>query len=444
MKRRLILFFAISLALAGQDFSAIDAAARAEMESMNIPGAAIAIVKGDRVVYAKAFGVLSAEGDVAVTPDSLFRLGSTTKMFTAAAVAGLALDGKLSLEDPVGKYIAGLDPRIGTITAAQLLSHTAGLRDEAPMFGSDDEAALGNGVRAWKGDWFFTEPGKIFSYSNPGYWLAGYLAETVAGKPYADVLAERLFVPLGMKRSTLRPAMAMTWPLAQGHEASPKTKAKVIRPAANNAATWPAGSIFSSVNDLSRFVIAFLNGGRLEGVQVLSPGLIGELARPRTAYPGSPRRSYAFGLTVSSERGVKLVEHGGARSGYGSGIRMAAEQRVGIITVANVSGQSLSRTAEKASELMLSLEPPEKRSNDGTPVTAGDAAIYAGVYANGAVKTEIAVKDGVLVARIGSREAPVRKTPDGWLLIGDARVFPVVENGRAAYLHSASRSLARQ
>jgi CubicO group peptidase (beta-lactamase class C family) len=144
------------------------------------------------------------------------------------------------------------------------LSHTAGIHDEAPQYGSHDESALGSGNRAWTDDWLFTSPGKIVSYSNPGYWLAGFLVETLTGMDYADAMEARVFGPLGMTRTTFRATTAMTWPIAQGHESG-----KVVRPAADNAAAWPAGSIFSNASELSRFVIAFMNGGRLDGKQVL-------------------------------------------------------------------------------------------------------------------------------------------------------------------------------
>src|SRR5256885_813973 len=83
----------------------------------------------------------------------------------------------------------------------------------APMYGSHDDEALGKGIRSWTDEWLFTSPGKIFSYSNPGYWMAGFLVETLSGQPYAEAMRTRLFQPLGMARTTLRPTTAMTWPM---------------------------------------------------------------------------------------------------------------------------------------------------------------------------------------------------------------------------------------
>src|SRR5687767_2707753 len=234
------------------------------MIDTNTPGAAIGIVRDGRMLWSKGLGVANIETGQPVTPDTLFRLGSTTKMFTAAALVGLAEEGMLKLDEPVGKCIAGLHPKIAALTPHQLLTHTAGLTDESVMSGRHDDAALGLGIRAMDDSWLFTDPGQIHSYSNPGYWIAGLACEELAGKPYADVMAERLFRPLGMSRTTLRPTLAMTWPLALGHEVRGGSAA-IVRPQADNAGTWPAGQIYSNVTDLARFTTALLDGGYLDG-----------------------------------------------------------------------------------------------------------------------------------------------------------------------------------
>jgi CubicO group peptidase (beta-lactamase class C family) len=101
------------------------------------------------------------------------------------------------------------------------MSNTAGMTDESPSdYGSHDDSALAGYMRSLKEDHFFTEPGRIFSYSNPGFDVAGFLIEEIGGSRYADVMSERLFKPLGMKSTTFRPTVAMTYPLSQGHSLS--------------------------------------------------------------------------------------------------------------------------------------------------------------------------------------------------------------------------------
>jgi CubicO group peptidase (beta-lactamase class C family) len=425
----------------------VEQAAREEIAKLNVPGASIAIVRGGEVVFAKGVGVANVETGEPVRPEMLFRLGSTTKMLTATALVGLAVAGKLDLNAPIGGYISGLPPRLSRITANQLLSHTAGIHDEAPMYGPHDDAALGNGIRAWTDGWLFTEPGKIFSYANPGYWMAGYLVEVLSGKPYADAMEARVFQPLGMTRTTLRPTVAMTYPLAQGHAPAGPAKCVVARPAADNAASWPAGSIFSNTADLARFVIAFMNDGREGGKQVLDPKVIALMSAPHAAYPDS-NNAYGYGLELTELRGVRTLEHGGSRMGYGSFIRMAPEQRVAVIVETNRTGANLPATAGKAMELLLPLGPKAApKTPAALEVTPEDLSRHPGVYQNGDQRLEVIAKEKrlflklgrmsemPLVKRGGARFSPENGSPEYIMVAGPA--------GRTEYLNAGSRSFAR-
>jgi CubicO group peptidase (beta-lactamase class C family) len=431
------------------DFGKLERVILAELSETNTPGAAVGIVSGDRVIFARGFGVADVETGAPVTPDMLFRLGSTTKMFTAAALVKLVEDGKLRLDEPISRYAKGLSPAIGRLTSAQLLSHTAGLKDDAVMFGKHDDAELGETVRALKDDFLFAPPGRILSYSNPGYWLAGYVIEEVSGRAYADQMSESLFKPLGMQRTTLRPTMAMTFPLSQGHERSGKEKPKVIRPFADNTGNWPAGSMFSSVNDLARFVIAFLNNGKLEGKQVLSPSLIAELSKPHAEVPGSDGK-YGFGLSVGTVRGVHLVQHGGSRSGFGSLIRMAPEQRFAVIILINRTGGSLNKTADKAMELMLPLAAERQSKPEPRTMTEAEMTRYLGVYGDAPNRIEIVMKQGRLYLRRGSQEGAVNKIGDSRfsaMIQGDAPPieFAIVTgtDGKAEFLQIGMRAMRK-
>jgi CubicO group peptidase (beta-lactamase class C family) len=118
-------------------------------------------------------------------PEMLFRLGSTTKMFTVAALLTLAEQNKIKMKEPIGNRVKGLNGRVGQVTTHHLLSNSAGVRDfVAPVISSDDPA-LSNMVRSWKEDVFFADQGEIYSYSSPGFWLSGYEVEELYGKPYA-------------------------------------------------------------------------------------------------------------------------------------------------------------------------------------------------------------------------------------------------------------------
>ncbi|HEY3136578.1 MAG TPA: serine hydrolase domain-containing protein [Blastocatellia bacterium] len=461
MSKRSFLTLPLILALAGAqasfavqeqqpDFSQLEKTVLEELKETNTPGATVAIVSGDRVVYAKGFGISNVETGAPMTPDMLFRIGSTTKMFTATALVTLAEEGRIKLEEPIGGYVKGLDPKIGALTAHQLLTHTSGMIDEAPMYGDHDDTAMARVIRSWKDDQLFTEPGKIISYSNPGYWLAGFVAESVVGKPYADLMNERLFKPLGMTRTTFRPTMAMTYPLAQGHNTNGKSAPTVARPFADNSASWPAGSMFTNVFDLSRFVIAFMNDGKLEGKQVLQPSVIAKLSTPRIRIPTSATEKYGYGLMISDYRGVHVVEHGGSRSGYGSIIKMVPQSRFAVIVLGNRTGVALNRAAEKAMELMLSLKPKEAdKPKPELPMSESEMAGYVGKYGRSA-SYEIILKDGNLFLKQGENEVPITKVGENLFAVtlpGSARPmqFALVPgaDGKVEYLHAGLRASRR-
>ena len=432
MRRRilplLLVLFLPSCLRAGDravNWAELERVALEELKQTNTPGAAVAVVSGDRVVFAKGFGVASVETAAPVTPDMLFRLGSTTKMMTAAALVSLAVEGKFKLDEPVGTYIKGLSPALARLTAHQLLSHTAGLQDEAPMDGLHDDSALAARVLAWNDEFLFTEPGQIYSYSNPGYVLAGFLLEQLGGKPYADMMAERVFRPLGMSRTTLRPTVAMTYPLAQGHRPGAGGKPEIIRPAPDYAGSWPAGSVFTSARDFARFGIAFLNDGKLDGKEVLPPTVIARLATPYSETHGGEDARYGYGLVVGRQRGVRMLSHGGSRAGYGSLVYLAPEHRFAALVLANRSGAGLRKTAEKAMELLLPLEPKtDEAPKPPLPMRPAEVQKYVGVYVNGEGRLEVLLKDGKLFLKQGARQTEVNK-------IGPSRFsFKVRESGR--------------
>lgn len=391
------------------DFAELDRAVEAELKTGRTPGAAVAVVSGDRIVYAKGFGVTSAEGDgAAVTPDTLFRMGSTTKMFTAAALVTLAGEGKIRLDAPIGDFVKGLPPKIAALTAHQLLSQSSGLRDFAPTVTSDDDAALAKNIRAWDDGLFFTEPNKIYSYSSPNYWLAGFVVEELAGRPYSDAMRELVFRPLGMRRTTLRPLEAMTYPLALGHNVE-KDGAVVIRPIANNVAKYPGGSIYSSAGELARFAVAMMNSGRLEGRQALAPLVVEELPKPQFYLPGEERAFYGYGLLGFESGGVKTVSHGGVSSGYGSTIMFAPEHKFAVIVLTNRNGETLPRTRQRAMQLALPLKPDPAEQPKPRPPDADEMRRYVGKYAHAPQTWEVFVKDGKLFLKEDGKDFELTK-----------------------------------
>jgi CubicO group peptidase (beta-lactamase class C family) len=397
------------------DFSELERVALAELQETGTPGAAVAVIRGDRAVFAKGFGVASRETGATVTVDMLFHIGSLTKMMTAAALVKLSEEGRIKLDAPIGNSAKGLSPRLSQVTAHQLLSQTSGLKDVPGDDGLHEETALGDFARSLKDDDLLIAKGLAFSYSNPGYALAGYLIEQVTGKPYGDAMDETLFKPLGMSRATLRPTVAMTYPLAMGHAAQGREGARVVRPLADDTRLWPAGYAFTSLNDLTRFVIALMNGGKLEGRQVLPAAFVIRLLSPYVEIPTNvfAGGKYGYGFFAHDYRGLQMFEHGGTLPGYSSEVRSLPGERVAVIVLNNKDGARLNKTFDKAFELML----PSLKSHT-TPAAAeaiapiamseAEAARYAGTYVN-RWPIELLVRHGQLYLKQFGAEMPVMK-----------------------------------
>jgi CubicO group peptidase (beta-lactamase class C family) len=189
-----------------------------EMKQQQIPGVAVAIVKRDAIVYSRGFGVASVETREPLSAEHLIRFASTTKMLVAATALEVARQGKLDLHVPIGRYVSGLDAAIARLSVHQLLSHTGGLRDGGPGDGSKvDFSTLDRAARTLTASDLFAAPGTVCSYSNLGYVLAGNVIQEVGSKPFDQVVGDYVLAPLGMRRSTFRMNIAITYPVSQPH-----------------------------------------------------------------------------------------------------------------------------------------------------------------------------------------------------------------------------------
>lgn len=436
-------FSAVGLRGAAPDWSLLAATAQAELQKAQVPGCAVAVVHEGRLAWTGGFGVANVDTGQPVAADMLFRLGSTTKMFTAAGLVSLAEDGKLRLDEPVGNHAKGLAPEIARLTAHQLLTHTAGLADPNAMEGPHDDTALGERVRALGAKDFFDAPGRIYSYSNAGYWIAGFVAQEAGGKPYADLLPERIFRPLGMERSTFRPTLAMTWPLAVGHGPEDRSPPKVVRPLADNAGAWPAGQLFSSAPEFARFCIALMDAGRFEGRQAIPAAVVAKLTQPHAALPNEDRH-YGYGLNVRVADGLRWWSHNGSRTGYGSLVRLCPDRKFAVIILCNKTGANLPAIADHAADLALGIPRPAAPARPVLPMDAAEMARYAGTYTNGRTNLVLRVANGRLMAATGgeiSKRGPrhfVRAATAG----SPALEFTLVADAAGRITHLSARGRA--
>ena len=420
------------------DFTELDKLIPVELKEKNTPGTVITVISGDQVVYQKAFGVANVETNAEMQPEMLFRLGSTTKMFTAAALLTLAENNKIKMNEPIGNRVKGLNQKLAQVTPHHLLSNSAGIRDFAAPVISNDDPSLGNMIRSWKDDVFFADQGEIYSYSSAGYWLSGLVVEELQGKPYADAMTQLLFKPIGMERTTLRPFMAITYPFATGHVVQ-EGKATIIRPMFNNVAMWPAGSIFSNAKDLSRWVIALMNDGRLEGKQLLSPSLIKQMFGHQVAVPGEKDSYYGYGLTVFKYQGLEFVGHGGFSRGYGSMIQMVPSRKFAVIVLTNKSGETMRKSLNKATELGLGLKDDEESKPAAVaPPAASEMSEYVGTYSHAPQTWEVSIKEGKLYMKFDGKDYAMTKSGERKFTFGEQNenevVFVAGKDGKIRFL----------
>jgi CubicO group peptidase (beta-lactamase class C family) len=391
-----------------KDFSALEATLAAELAEKKGVGAAIAIVRGNEIVFSKGFGAANVESGSPVTPDTLFQTGSVTKPLTAALILSLVDEGRIRLDRPIETYVKGLSPRLGRVTLAQLLTHTAGLLDEPDELGPQDESLMGPYIRSWKDDYvLFDRP--IFSYSNSGFALAGFTASEAAGKPYTVLMQEKVFGPVGMKTTTFQPTVAMTYPLAVGHRLR-DGKASVVRPLPNDARFYPAGPTYTSVNDLAQFAMVLLNDGKVGAKRVISTtGMTFMLRRNSIRMSSREPISYGLGIFIDEKRGYRTFWHDGSTAGYTASMLLVPRQKVAVLIMSNTDGVTLEKTRDKALEIMINPAPaPKPAPAPAKPLAAGEMAKYTGRYSQPKrYDIEVFIKDGQLFIKEFGRELPL-------------------------------------
>jgi CubicO group peptidase (beta-lactamase class C family) len=432
-------------------YARVDSAVLEELRRTQTPGAAVALVSRGVLVYARGFGRSAADsGSAPVTPATLFRIASMTKVFTAAALVGLAEAGRVDLAAPLDARLAGELPEpFRRLTPHQLLSHTGGLAiGPIPPGGSDPATALAEAARRAPARAVIAPPGEIFSYSNLGYLLAGRAIEVAAGRPYAEQVRTTLLDPLGMRATTFDAAAAARAGAARGFGDTATTAA------AAGVEAWPFAGLHSNVLELSRFAIAFMDSGWYQRRRVILPATIARIATPVAPFQ-SGEGDYGYGVRLYRHRGVDVVEHGGfGPAGFRSLLYMVPSHRVAVIVLANRAGRRPYAIADAALDVLLppgALEPAAAATPAWVAMDSAEMARYVGRYANSMV-IEVAVDAGALTLRQGSGAAmTIRKRADGRFVAGGDTdgagnwvAFIPGPDGALKYLHFNMRAFRRQ
>jgi CubicO group peptidase (beta-lactamase class C family) len=366
------------------------------------PGCAVAVADGAQTVFAKGYGMASLEHDVSITPATPFYAASVSKQFTAFAVALLAQQGKLSLDDDVRKWLPEVPDFGKTITVRHLIHHTSGLRDYFGLLG----------MTGWPSDGPITEaqfldlvsrqkalnfaPGTRHLYSNTGYVLLSILVKRVSGKSLREFADEAMFKPLGMSNTQFR----------DDHRRLVKNRALAYAPAAGG--TWQMsvpgfdvvgdGGLFTTAEDLARWARNY--NDRTVGADGVSA-----LVLTRGRLNAGDSIPYAFGITHGSFRGLPTLEHGGAYGGYRTHLMHFPTQRFSVAMLCNAGNVNAASLSQRVAAAFLGdrLAPVTQTAASALTaklrLSADELARYTGAYWDDTNETmrRVEVRDSTVV-----------------------------------------------
>lgn len=385
------------------------------------PGCAVGVAQDGTSVLERAYGMADLEHDVPNRPDTIFEAGSVSKQFTAAAVLLLARDGKLSLEDPVRKYVPELPDYGPPLLIRHMLNHMSGLRDWGSV------ASIAGWPRTTR---VYTHahvldivsrqkalnftPGTRYSYSNSGYNLAAMIVSRVSGTPFAAFSQERLFKPLGMTRTSWRDDFTR---IVKGRAIAYQVSGSGYSQEMPFENVHGNGGLLTTVGDLLRWNENF------EHPKVGDAGFVRRQQEPGVFNDGKAG-SYALGLVVGEYKGVREVGHSGSTAGYRAHLVRYPDQRVSVAVLCNVSSGTATQYAHAVADIYLGsaittaaapAAPQRQLPPASFKPTAAQLESYAGTYSSDeaeAVFTIVVEGESLVLKRRPDARITLRPTVD--------------------------------
>lgn len=405
---------------------------RRELSDKQIPAISIALVDNQQIVWAQGFGYEKLRDSIPASAETVYRVGSVSKLFTDIAVMQLVERGELDLDAPVSRYLPDFQPANSTdktITLRQIMSHRAGLLREPPRgnYFETTEPTLAETVRSINGRPLIYPPEQKAKYSNAGIAVVGRVVEATRNEPFASYLKGALLEPMGMGSSAFEPdpqinaklADALMWTIDGREYAAPKFQLGMS----------PAGSMYSTVLDLGRFMSVLFNQGRTpDGRQVLRAETLEQMWTPQFA-PAGTRTGSGLGFFIGQLEGRRIVNHGGAIYGFASQLTAMPDERLGVIVVAtrDLANPVTWRIASHALELMLRARAGESLTalRASQPLPEGTASRLKGRYAGRNSVVELHARgDRLYIDRAsGTARSELRALTGDTLIVDDAAEF---------------------
>lgn len=314
------------------------------------PGLSIAVVRGDKIVYAKGFGYRDLKAKLPVTPQTQFYIASTTKSFTAAAAKLLADEGKFDLDAPLKKYFPNLALKAPLaaeqITIRDLLTHRSGISNEAINFRTAYSGQYDAGVLLELLASYSKPVSPEFRYSNIGYLVAALAMEKATGETWQQIVERKLFLPLELKSTTAYASKAK----ASGDFALPYLAAAGGTfnelPYKEDSTMHAAGGISSSAEDLAKWLVLNMNGGKHAGRQIISAASLEEVLAPqinqKRDFYRFKRYGYSLGWNIGTYNGDKFIHCFGEFHGFRPHVSFMPEHKIGVVVLVNESTDAFS------------------------------------------------------------------------------------------------------
>jgi len=346
--------------------SRIDRIAAQVLEQTGVPSASVAIVQHGKLAYTHAYGQSRLDPPTPATPGMRYSIGSISKQFTAAAILLLQQDGRLSIDDAVGKYVPGLT-RGSEVTIRQILSHTSGYQDYwpedyvmTPMLHAESAQQI---LDTWGKKAMDFEPGTQWQYSNTNFVIAGQIVENITGHPLMDLLTERVFRPLGMKSVWNSDEARLTQADATAyyrHGLGP------LRVAPKEGRGWmfAAGELAMTAHDLA------LWDESLIAQSVLKPESYKEMFTEVKLKDGKGTR-YGLGVEVEDRNGHRSIEHGGEVSGFVSDNEVLVDDGVAVVVLTNQDAIGAASTIARLTAPVVAGYPPSAAEQQAIEVFHG-------------------------------------------------------------------------
>jgi len=399
-----------------------------EMADKELPALSIALVDDQQVVWAKGFGFADPKKKIPATAETIYRVGSVSKLFTDIAVMQLVEQRKLDLDAPITRYLQDFRPRnpFGkAITLRQLMSHRSGVVREPPVgnYFETTEPSLARTIASLNRTALVYAPESRTKYSNAAIATVGYVLERTQKEPFAKYLKRAVLDPLGLERSSFEPSPEITKDLAKAYMWT--IDGRVFEAPTFELGISPAGSIYTTVIDMGRFMSALFAGGRGGKGQMLKPSTIDEMWTPQFA-PRGQKTGYGIGFGVRELKGRRTVGHGGAIYGFATTLKAMPEDKLGVVVVTtkDAANAVTDRVANYALTAMLAARQgkPIPRPEITSPIDPQLASRIAGRYVNGTNSFDLVDSAGKLSKLSSAGGEQVRLRSLGDTLIVDDKV----------------------